>query len=101
MLPFLPLIQLSLDCWLSVIHVREYDQPSVPSSSFPPPPFPPVRWDLTVALKLLLRENHGKQATLVKPRPSTAGFVERPESRNAGVVPVKGVALTQMETKSR
>lgn len=80
-----------------MIHVREFDNPSESQSS---PPLPPVRWDLVVALKQLLRESHRKQATLVKPRPSTAGFLERPEVRNAGVTPLKGRDAMQLETKT-
>lgn len=81
-----------------MLHVREYDQSppaSVSSSSFPPP-----RWDLVVALKQLLRETHRKRTTLVMPRPSTAGFLEQPDARNAGVVPLKSQDLKQLEIKS-
>lgn len=86
---------------MSVLHVREYDQSPPPvsaSSSSSSSPFPPPRWDLVVALKQLLRETHRKRTTLVTPRPSTAGFLEQPEVRNAGVVPLKLQDLKQLET---
>jgi len=56
----------------------------------------PVRWELVVALKQLLRENHHHSASLNSPHPATARFNETPEIRNAGAVPLKTSQLNQL-----
>ena len=52
-----------------------------------------------VALKQLLRESHKQRTSLVVPRPSTAGFQDKPEMRNAGVVPLKSKQLKELDTR--
>ena len=85
-----------MDYWLSIVYIREYDDGSSVSSASS---FPSPRWDLVVALKQLLCTSHRQRASLVKPRPSTAGFQEQPELRNAGIVPLKGHELKQLDSR--
>ena len=84
-----------MNYWLTILHVREYENdkksPKETSSDFPPP-----RWDLVVTLKQLLRNNHRRRSTLHSPRPSTMGFSDNPELRNAGIIPLSTTEIKQL-----
>jgi hypothetical protein len=81
------IVPLSLNppCWLSIHHVREYDdnkqklKPVVVPSELPP-----VRWDLVVAAKLLLRQRHLRSVALFPPRPTSTRYTDNPTLQNAG-----------------
>ena len=45
---------------------------------------PPVRWDLVVAAKQLLRQKHLRAASLFPPRPTTMRYTDNPTLQNAG-----------------
>ena len=83
-----------MDYWLSVLHVREYDSDGRqrPTAG----DLPPLRWDLVVALKQLLRESHNRRANIQAPHPTTASFVESPMLRNVGVSAIKASQLKKM-----
>ena len=60
---------------------------------------PPVRWELVVALKQLLRVNHHHREALNSPRPSIASFNEPKELRDAGVRALTGAQIKEQEYK--
>lgn len=49
-----------------------------------PADLPPVRWDLVVAAKLLLRQKHLRSLALYPPKPTTTRYTDNPTLQNAG-----------------
>jgi hypothetical protein len=49
-----------------------------------PSELPPVRWDLVVAAKLLLRQRHLRSVALFPPRPTSTRYTDNPTLQNAG-----------------
>ena len=108
-------LQLSLNCWLSVLLVREYEdkdsqKPKVLvtcvqyhisfSSRFniqSRQDLPKPNWLLSVALKQLLREHHRHTVALQPPQPSNAALGESPEMRAAGSSALCVTAIKQLE----
>lgn len=96
-------IQLNMNYWLSILHVREYETSKFTphpltstSTTSPPSDLPRPRWDLVVTLKWLLRGHHHGRSTLHPPRPSTMGFSESPKLRLAGIVPFNTAEIKQL-----
>ena len=95
---FFPLVQLNMNYWLSILHVREYEKDKQNSREVPSlsSDLPPPRWDLVVTLKQLLRNSHRRRSTLHPPYPSTMGFSDNPELRNAGLIPLSTTEIKQL-----
>ena len=94
-------IQLNMNYWLSILHVREYETSKftphpLTSTTSSPSDLPRPRWDLVVTLKWLLRGHHHGRSTLHPPRPSTMGFSESPKLRLAGIVPFNTAEIKQL-----
>lgn len=79
---------MSNDCWLSVMHMREYEGDNPTQESQQSLDLSP-RWHLVIALKQLLREKHRKVSTLEEPRPATSGFTDHTRVSTDSVVPLK------------
>ncbi|XP_064403899.1 mediator of RNA polymerase II transcription subunit 17-like [Halichondria panicea] len=89
-------VLLSPQCWLSVLHVHEYDNGTSQPSPLPHTP----HWSLVVALKQLLREKQRKVSTLSKPQPSTVGFSAQTKLSSASVVPCREGDIKGITTES-
>lgn len=103
-------VPLTTGQWISVLHIRDYgstaEQPTKSMEAAPSQPngsaevLPPVRWELVVALKQLLRSNHRQREALNNPQPSIASFSEPREMRDAGVRALTGTQIKELEYKS-
>lgn len=61
-----------------------YLSPLLPQPLSSPSDLPPVRWDLVVAAKQLLRQKHHRAVSLHPPRPTSTRYTDNTTLQNAG-----------------